>query len=196
MQMQHNAITRVCRNTKHQTMEQAELAAIQGVIDACAALMFVALHDKFGFGKKRCKQMVIDFDDLENRPSGFIREWQQAISKKGFNNEENSRLAEMMRKWVLGCKPYRNDRRIIRNTQDYAAGVFIVMYRYVSEKFGFGESRLRKLQKHVHDNVYALCKEPGCDIWGFMTIANRYCDIEFEELIQWEKAHGPYELYE
>ena len=172
MQMQHNAITRVCRNTKHQTMEQAELAAIQGVIDACAALMFVALHDKFGFGKKRCKQMVIDFDDLENRPSGFIREWQQAI------------------------KPYRNDRRIIRNTQDYAAGVFIVMYRYVSEKFGFGESRLRKLQKHVHDNVYALCKEPGCDIWGFMTIANRYCDIEFEELIQWEKAHGPYELYE
>ena len=53
-------------------------------------LLFMALHDEFGFGMKRMEKIVKYWDDLPG-DEDHIRSWLQIITEHGYNNEKMDR---------------------------------------------------------------------------------------------------------
>lgn len=178
------------REEQRQRLLQIQAGQASG-IDWAACLVLQALHDKYGFGRKRFVTMNDMWAHLDEFQEGFICDWRDELCEHGFDRFLNERIAERMQKMITGRT---RDLKLMAKTRDMIAGVAIVIFWTLYTKYKWRDKRLKDLQDYYKDKVYVLTHKE-VPIWEFMKCLNVECNIDYPALTAYETQFGPVDIY-
>ena len=157
-------------------------------------LLFMALHDEFGFGQKRMERIVKYWNELPETEMN-LREWIQCIAKYGYDNKEMDRryavkvlpLASsgLMRRNKINGREYKD------RIHNVILGAVVITYHILIQHFRFDADQLQRLSRRLYGYAYALRDEAlKITIYDFMTIMKKECGIGYDILTEYEKQNG------
>lgn len=157
-------------------------------------LLFMALHDEFGFGQKRMERIVKYWNELPEKDID-LREWIQCIAGYGYDNKEMDRKyavkvlplvsAGLMRKNKVNGREYKD------RIHNVLLGAVVITYHILVQHFRFDAEQLQRLSRRLYGYAYSLRDEAlGITIYDFMAVMKKECGIGYDILAEYEKKNG------
>lgn len=157
-------------------------------------LLFMALHDKFGFGMKRMEKIVKYWDDLPG-DEDHIRSWLQIITEHGYNNEKMDRYYARKILPLASAGLLKRDKILARmykeKIHNIILGAVVITYYILLTYFRFDADKLQAVTKRLYGYAFALRSEAlGITIYDYMAVMKKECDISYDILEVYEKQNG------
>ena len=178
------------KEEQRQRLLQIQAGQASG-IDWAACLVLQALHDKYGFGRKRFVTMNDKFEEKVGKFQGCCRDWRDELEKKGFKASMMYRFVDKITAAIVGN---RKDPALKVQVSNMLQGALIVVFYTLRKDYGFGPKRIHDLQKYIADYAWLIHKQE-VSIYEFMECLTRECDVEFPVLEEYVKVHGRPKIY-
>ncbi len=160
-------------------------------IDWAACLVLQALHDKYGFGKRRFEKMNDLFEEKVGQFQGCYREWRDELEQKGFKTSLMYRFVDKMTAAIIGNK---KDPALKVQVSNMLQGALIVVFYTLRKDYGFGPKRIHDLQQYIGEYAWLIHKKE-VSIFEFMECLTRECNVEFPVLEEYAQVHGRPNIY-
>ena len=177
---------RVEKYKENKEIEQAVEVIKKSAVDFACAVVFVALHDKYGFGRYRFKKMFDFYEALpENLTPKDLDGWKSELMQYGFNARLNEHIASRLQ------KPFgkRHNKLILELASKCMDACIVIIFITLMRLYNWRGKRIKDLQRYVNTNALAIGKNE-VTIWEFMKCLNLQCGLNFDELDEWEKVRG------
>lgn len=157
-------------------------------------LLFMALHDEFGFGMKRMEKIVKYWDDLPG-DEDHIRSWLQIITEHGYNNEKMDRYYARKILPLASAGLLKRDKILARmykeKIHNIILGAVVITYYILLTYFRFDADKLQAVTKRLYGYAFALRSEAlGITIYDYMAVMKKECGISYDILEVYEKQRG------
>lgn len=160
-------------------------------IDWAACLVLQALHDKYGFGRKRFIALNEKFEEKVGQFQGCYEEWRSELEQKGFKASEMYRFVDKMTAAIVGNK---KDPALKVQVSRMLQGALVVVFYTLRKEYGFGPKRIHDLQQYIAGYAW-LIKKKEVSIYEFMECLTQECDVEFPVLEEYAKVNGRPKIY-
>lgn len=178
------------RKEQQQWVLQIQAGQASGV-DWAACLILQALHDKYGFGKRRFEVMNDRFEEKVGQFQGKYYDWLKELECNGFSTVAMDKFAEKLAKVIT---KNTKDRILRAKTMDMLKGTLITIFYTLRKEYGFGKKRIHDLQAYIADYAWLIYKRE-VSIFEFMECLTQECNIEFPVLEEYVKVNGRPKIY-
>jgi len=166
--------------------QKRALIAGDASAEAVAALLFMALHDEFRFGKVRIEQIFQLWNDLP-----YSASYESQVSRNGYNRGRMERNFVKKIMVVIGADKIDNKR--LRNTLYQVLTETVINMLYVlGANYGFKAEEVHRLEKRLYDYAEIMLdpKKYGVTIWQFMACIRYELNVHSDMLKEYEKKYG------
>ena len=170
--------------------KERALIAGDASAEAVAALIFMALHDEFQFGKVRVEQIFHLWNDLP-----YSASYESQVSRNGYNRGRMERNFVKKIMVVIGADKIDNKR--LRNTLYQVLTETVINMLYVlGTNYGFKAAEVHRLEKRLYDYAEIMLdpKKYGVTIWQFMACIRYELNVRCDMLKEYEKKYGRVDL--
>lgn len=155
-------------------------------------LIYQALHDLYGFGRKRFAAIndVLDIYGMHiNHSERTYREYRERIEAAGMDYQMQQDFIRWLKKGL----------QVSGKAENYGAEIameytYTLMLHVLYEMYGFKRQRLRRLQKKLKSYAQSL-RDGDVIIVEFMKCLECECGQKFIELKRWEEQYGEVKIY-
>lgn len=169
-----------------QKEKERALIAGDASAEAVAALIFMALHDEFRFGKVRVEQIFRLWNDLP-----YSTSYESQVSRNGYNRGRMDRNFVKKIMDIIGADKIYNRR--LRNTlYEVMTETVVDMLYILGNNYGFKADEVHRLEKRLYDytDIMLDTKAYGVTIWQFMACIRYELNVRCDMLKEYEKQYG------
>lgn len=171
-------------------MNRARIAANGGTVST-SVLIYMALHDDMGFGKKRLDAIgdkAKEYSVYINHDAGRLNELRDRIGK--YLDYQLQR--DFIQTLVKGLKYSGHEER--RGAEAGMEATYSLVFLALHELYGFGAQRLKRIQAHIKEYAWFI-KDGTTHVLEYMKCLHCEAGQQYQALEGYEKEHGPVEIY-
>lgn len=172
-------------------MNRARIAANGGTIST-SVLIYMALHDGMGFGKKRLDaitEKVMAYSEDINHSAEKMTAYRNRLDDCGIDFQLKM---DFIRTLIKGLQFSGQKERT--GAEAGMEVTYTLVLLAVHELYGLGRVRLRRIQEKIKDYAWYI-RDGVVHVLEYMKCLTCECGQKYQALMGYEKEHGEIKIY-